>query len=326
MSNNLILVTGSGGFLGGHLVADLLRRGHDNIRAVDVKPFNRWHQIFPGTDNFQADLKEMSHCRRVMDDVGTVWNLSADMGGMFFIENNKAACMLNVLINTNLLRAARDAMASQYFFASSACIYPDYKQMFHEVTPLKESDAYPAMPEDGYGWEKLFSERMCRHFMEDYDLDTKVYRFHNIYGPHGTYAGGREKAPAAFCRKAVEAKRTGVMEFEIWGTGRQTRSFTYIDDCIEGLHRLMESDEHGPLNLGSDEMVTIDGLVDIVEELAGIKATRIYRPDMPTGVPGRNSDNTLIKEKLGWAPSIPLREGMRKTYDWIEAEMSELVP
>jgi GDP-D-mannose 3', 5'-epimerase len=250
-----------------------------------------------------------------------VFNLAADMGGMGFIENNKARCMLSVLINTHLLMAASESAVGRFFYASSACVYNIEKQRSAAVTPLREADAYPAMPEDGYGWEKLFSERMCRHFEEDFGLPCRVARFHNVYGPYGTYRGGREKAPAAICRKVIEAKRSGKHEIEIWGDGKQTRSFTYIDDCLEGIGRIVESEVHEPLNLGSDELVTIDELVSMVEEIAGVELTRTYRLDAPKGVNGRNSDNSLIQSRLGWAPAIRLRDGLRATYQWIESEM-----
>ncbi len=240
------------------------------------------------------------------------------MGGMGFIENNKALCMLSVLINTHLLLASRSAGVERYFYASSACVYNAEKQKSAQVTPLKEEDAYPALPEDGYGWEKLFSERMCRHFEEDFKLQCRVARFHNVYGPLGTYTGGREKAPAAICRKVVDAQRAAPHEIEIWGDGNQTRSFMYIDDCIKGINMITCSDIHEPINLGSSELVTINQLVDIVENIAGVRLKRNYKLDAPKGVNGRNSDNTKIRECLGWEPSIRLRDGMAKTYTWIE--------
>ena len=250
-----------------------------------------------------------------MEGASEVYNLAADMGGMGFIENNKALCMLSVLINTHLLMAARDAGVERFFFASSACVYAADKQRTTELDEgLREEDAYPAMPEDGYGWEKLFSERMCRHFREDFGMQTRMARYHNVYGPHGTWDGGREKAPAAICRKVIEAKLSGKHEIEIWGDGEQTRSFIYIDDCLEGTQRMMHSDVTEPLNLGSDELVTINQLVDIVEEIAGIKLVRTYDLSAPKGVRGRNSDNTAFDSVLGWAPSIRLEHGMEKTY------------
>jgi len=246
------------------------------------------------------------------------------MGGMGFIENNKALCMLSVLTTTHMLLAARDSGVERFFYSSSACVYNADKQTHAEVTPLKEEDAYPALPEDGYGWEKLFSERMCRHFEEDFGLQCRVARFHNVYGPHGTWTGGREKAPAAICRKVLEAKLSGKHEIEIWGDGKQTRSFMYIDDCLKGVRAITESDIREPINLGSSELVTINQLVDLVEDIAGVKLQRRYNLGAPKGVNGRNSDNTKIREYLGWEPSIRLREGMEKTYAWIEEEMLAL--
>ncbi len=315
--DDLIVVTGAGGFIGGHLVADLLRQGQRKIRAVDIKPFPEWFQLFGEVDNRQLDLRDKGACYEAAQGAAYILNLSADMGGMGFIETNKALCMLSVLINTYLLMAARDSGVERYLFSSSACVYAADKQTATNLKPLKESDAYPAMPEDGYGWEKLFAERMCRHFREDFGLETRVARYHNVYGPHGTYDGGREKAPAAICRKVIQATLSGGNEIEIWGDGQQTRSFMYIDDCIEGTRRIMDSDCSEPLNLGSDQLVTIDRLVDIVEAIAGVKLKRVYNPDAPQGVRGRNSDNTLIQEVLGWAPQIPLEDGMEKTYRWI---------
>ena len=318
----MILVAGGGGFIGGHLVADLRARGHRNIRAVDIKPVGEWFQVFPDVDNRRLDLREMDACRVATRGVTAVFNLAADMGGMGFIEFNKAACMISVLINTHLLIAARESGVGRFFYASSACVYNADKQVDADVTPLKESDAYPAMAEDGYGWEKLFSERMCRHFTEDFGLETRIARLHNVYGPHGTWDGGREKAPAAICRKVIEAKLSGRHEIEIWGDGEQTRSFMYIDDCLFGIDRLMRSDVREPLNLGSDELVTINRLVDIAEGLGGVKLKRRYNLDAPKGVRGRNSDNMLIKAKLGWAPSISLETGLAATYAWIHDRMT----
>jgi GDP-D-mannose 3', 5'-epimerase len=321
MKSDTIVVCGGGGFIGGHLVADLLREGHTNIRSIDEKPFDEWYQLFPNVDNQQLNLQEKDACIRAVKGASVVYNLAADMGGMGFIENNRALCMLSVLINTHLLMAAKDAKVSRFFYASSACVYAADKQTSPEVIALKESDAYPAMPEDGYGWEKLFSERMCRHFREDFGLETRVARYHNVYGPLGTYKGGREKAPAAVCRKVIEAKLSGNHEIEIWGDGKQTRSFMYIDDCLKGTKAITHSDILEPINLGSNELVTINGLVDIVEDIAGIKLKRKYKLDAPKGVNGRNSDNTLIKKYLGWEPSIRLRDGMERTYRWIYDEM-----
>ncbi|QDT14136.1 NAD-dependent epimerase/dehydratase family protein [Alienimonas californiensis] len=320
MNNSTILVAGAGGFIGGHLVADLLRRGYENVRAVDVKPMDRWYQVFPEAENVVADLKELSACRAACEGASEVYNLAADMGGMGFIENNKALCMLSVLINTHLLEASREAGVDRFFFASSACVYAADKQVNADVIPLKESDAYPAMPEDGYGWEKLFSERMCRHFREDFGLTTRVARFHNVYGPEGTWDGGREKAPAAVSRKIAVAKHTGEPEIEVWGDGTQTRSFMYIDDCVAGIDKIMHSDIEEPINLGSDELITIDGLVDLVADLADVEVTKKHLLDKPRGVNGRNSDNTMILDRLGWEPMTSLRSGMSKTYEWVEAQ------
>jgi len=315
-----IVVTGAGGFIGGHLAGKLKELGH-HVRAVDKKPLNQWYQVHPGVDNLVLDLTLKENCYTALNGFNEVFNLAADMGGMGFIENNKADCMLSVLINTHLLMAARDLGIARFFYASSACVYNGDKQTDPDNPGLKESDAYPALAEDGYGWEKLFSERMCRHFMEDYGVTTRVARFHNVYGPFGTYDGGREKAPAAMCRKVIEGELYGKDEINIWGDGHQTRSFMYIDDCVEGILKIMYSDIHVPINLGSSEMVSINQLVDIVENIAGYKLIRTYDPDAPKGVRGRNSDNTLIQKYLGWEPAYPLAAGMKKTYDWIRLEM-----
>jgi len=319
--DDLIAVTGGGGFIGGHLVADLRAKGYRRIRAVDIKPLNEWFQEFPDVENLQLDLKDLGAARRAAKDAAYVVNLAADMGGMGFIETHKAECMLSVLINTHMLMAAKDAGVKRFFYSSSACVYAAEKQTSAAVVALKEVDSYPAMPEDGYGWEKLFSERMCRHFTEDFKLATRVARYHNVYGPFGTYDGGREKAPAAICRKVITARLKGSNEIEIWGDGEQTRSFMYINDCLIGTLGIMASDVIEPLNLGSDELVTINQLVDIVEEIAGVKLKRKYKLDAPKGVRGRNSDNSLIKARLGWAPSISLRTGMETTYRWIRQQL-----
>jgi nucleoside-diphosphate-sugar epimerase len=318
----LVVVTGAGGFIGGHLVRDLRASGGADVRAIDVKPVEQWHQHFPDVDNRVLDLRDVEACRAAASGAAEIYNLASDMGGMGFIEAHKADCMLSVLINTNLLRAARDARCERYFFSSSACVYAADKQTRTDLAPLKESDAYPAMPEDGYGWEKLFGERMCRHFLEDFGLQTRVARYHNVYGPHGTYDGGREKAPAAVCRKVIAAQLSGTREIEIWGDGEQTRSFMYIDDCLHGTRALMASDVRDPINIGSDELVTINQLVDLVESIAGVHLVRRYRLDAPRGVRGRCSDNTLIRQRLGWTPSIRLHDGMEQTYRWIHDEMT----
>lgn len=316
--DDLIVVTGAGGFIGGHLVGSLVHQGYRHIRAVDKKPMGTWYQLHPQVDSLQRDLAELANCREVTRGAAVVYNLAADMGGMGFIENHKADCMLSVLINTHMLMAARDHRVRDYFFASSACVYAADKQTSADVTALCESDAYPAMPEDGYGWEKLFSERMCRHFREDFGLRTRTARYHNVYGPWGTYDGGREKAPAAICRKVIEAKLSGRHEIEIWGDGEQTRSFMYIDDCLDGTQMILDGASTEPVNLGSDRLVSINQLADIAERIAGIKVARRYILDAPKGVRGRNSDNTLIKEIYdGWAPTICLEDGLEQTYRWI---------
>ena len=321
LKNAKVAVCGAGGFIGGHLVQALLDQGIEVVRAIDIKPLDEWYQYSKHVENLSLDLKDKENCQRAAKGATAVFQLAADMGGMGFIENNKALCMLSVLTNTHMLMAAREAGVERFFYSSSACVYNGDKQKNPEVVPLKEEDAYPALPEDGYGWEKLFSERMCRHFEEDFGLQCRVARYHNVYGPLGTWTGGREKAPAAICRKVLEAKMSGKHEIEIWGDGKQTRSFMYIDDCTKGTQKIMESDIHEPLNLGSDELVTIDQLVSIVEEIAGIKLERKYNLGAPKGVNGRNSDNSKILKLLGWEPSIRLKEGMAKTYQWIESQM-----
>ncbi len=319
MSGKLAVVGGGGGFIGGHLVAKLLSEGF-RVRCVDIKPQDQWYQVHADAENVVGDLKDKQTCLEACDGVDEVYQLAADMGGMGFIENNKALCMLSVLTTTHMLMAAKEKGVDKFFYSSSACVYNADKQTDAAVTALVEADAYPAMPEDGYGWEKLFSERMCRHFREDFGLHTRIARFHNVYGPEGTWEGGREKAPAAICRKVIQAKLTGDHNIEIWGDGEQTRSFMYIDDCLNGINKITHSDILEPLNLGSSELVSINQLVDIVEGFADIKLNRNYKLDAPKGVRGRNSDNTLIQQYLGWEPSITLLDGMRKTYDWILGE------
>jgi GDP-D-mannose 3', 5'-epimerase len=320
MQDDLIVITGAGGFIGGALLADLRRQGYQKLRAIDIKPFDEWYQVFDDVENLSFDLNNSENCDRAARGASQIFNFAANMGGMGFIENNKALCMLSVLINTHMLQAAQKFAVEKFFYSSSACVYNADKQRDTANPGLKEEDAYPAMPEDGYGWEKLFSERMCRHFREDFGLYTRVARFHNVYGPHGTWDGGREKAPAAICRKVIEAKISGKHEILIWGSGHQTRSFMYIDDCITGVHKIMDSEILEPINLGSSEMVSINQLVDIVEQIAGIELKRTYDLSAPKGVNGRNSDNTLIRQYLGWEPSIPLRIGLEKTYAWIYDE------
>lgn len=305
------------------MVKTLIEAGN-HVRSVDIKPRSEWQQHFPQADNRVMNLQELGACRQAVQGVDVVYNLAADMGGMGFIETHKALCMLSVLINTHLLMAAREQGVQRFFYASSACVYAADKQTTTDNPGLKESDAYPAMAEDGYGWEKLFSERMCRHFREDFGMQTRVARFHNVYGPFGTYDGGREKAPAAICRKVITAKLSGKHEIEIWGDGMQTRSFMYIDDCLSGVDRILHSEITDPINLGSAEMVSVNQLVDIVERIAGIKVQRRYNLGAPRGVRGRSSDNSTITRLLGWAPSTPLRVGMEKTYAWVHGEMNKV--
>lgn len=320
----VVVVAGGGGFIGGHLVGRLLDEGFA-VRAADSKPVSDWYQAHAAAENLELDLSRAEDCATAVAGASQVYNLAADMGGMGFIENNKALCMLSVLINTHLLQAALHHV-ERFFFSSSACVYAADKQIDPNNPGLKESDAYPAMPEDGYGWEKLFSERMCRHFQEDFGLATRVARYHNVYGPEGTWTGGREKAPAAICRKIAEAKQSGHHEIEIWGDGHQTRSFMYIDDCVFGTRGILGSDILEPINLGSSEMVTINELVTIVEEIAGVTCRRSYDLSAPKGVNGRNSDNTMILARLGWEPSTSLRAGMEKTYAWVYDQVRAQVP
>jgi nucleoside-diphosphate-sugar epimerase len=301
-------------------VGALLRQGN-SVRAVDVKPPAEWHQVHPAADNVQGDVSLLETARAAVDGTSWVYNLAADMGGMGFIENNKAACMMSVLISTHVLQAARECGVDRYFYSSSACVYAAQHQTSPDVVPLKESDAYPAMPEDGYGWEKLFSERMARHYLEDYGVPTRVARYHNVYGEHGTWDGGREKAPAAICRKVATAAITGTSTIDIWGDGHQTRSFMYIDDCIHGTQLIAGADDPEPVNLGSDELVTINEMVDLVEAIAGVKLERHHDLSAPQGVRGRSSDNTEIVRRYGWAPSTTLADGLERTYRWIYDEV-----
>jgi len=321
MGDGLVLVTGGGGFIGGALVASLRKQGYKKIRAVDVKPLGHWYQKFSDVENLSLDLNLKDNCDTAAKGAQDIYNLAANMGGMGFIEKNKALCMLSVLINTHMLQAAVKHGVQRFFYSSSACVYNGDKQKTFEAPSLKEEDASPALAEDGYGWEKLFSERMCRHFREDFGLETRVARFHNVYGPWGTWYGGREKAPAAICRKVVEAKLAGKHEIEIWGSGEQTRSFMFIDDCIKGIDLISRSQIIDPINLGSSEAVSINRLVDLVEEIAGIKLRRKYDLTAPKGVNGRNSDNRLIQRLLNWEPDTTLRRGLEKTYAWIHDQV-----
>ncbi|MCJ7439081.1 MAG: NAD-dependent epimerase/dehydratase family protein [Acidimicrobiia bacterium] len=317
----LVVVAGGGGFIGGWLARSLVEAGAA-VRVVDIKPLDEWHQRFDDAENLVLDLRDADACRTAVAGTKWVFDLACNMGGMGFIESHKAECMLSVLIGTHLLVAARDEGVERFFFSSSACVYAAAKQESPDVEPLREADAYPAMPEDGYGWEKLFIERLCRHFTEDFGLTTRIARYHNVYGPYGAYDGGREKAPAAISRKVAAAVLSGNHEIEIWGDGKQTRSFTFIDDCLEGTQRLMRSDVEEPINVGSSELVTVNELVDIVEAAAGVQLEREYKLDAPLGVRGRNSDNTLVQERLGWEPSTSLATGMERTYRWIYDEMA----
>jgi len=315
------LVSGAGGFIGGHLVSKLMKDGF-NIVCADIKPFNKWFQIFEENLNHSIDLKDYEACLRVTKNVDYVFNLSCNMGGMGFIENNKAECMLSVLINTNLLRASHINQVKKFLFSSSACVYNIDKQKNTNTQGLREDESYPAYPEDGYGWEKLFSERMCRHFKEDFNLDVRIVRLHNVYGHLGTYSGGREKAPAAICRKIAEAKINNSDTIDVWGDGEQTRSFMFIDDCIEGLLKIFNSDYSEPINLGSTEQVSINNLVNKIETIANYKINKNYLIDKPKGVRGRSSDNSLIKKTINWEPNITLSEGLKITYEWIFEQIS----
>jgi GDP-D-mannose 3',5'-epimerase len=314
------VVTGAGGFIGGHLVGALLADGR-SVRGVDIKPLDEWCQVHPDAESVQGDVSLLETARAAVDGASVVYNLAADMGGMGFIENNKAACMLSVLTSTHVLLAARDAGVDRYFYSSSACVYAAEHQTSPDVIALREEDAYPAMPEDGYGWEKLFSERMARHFLDDFKVQTRVARFHNIYGEFGTYDGGREKAPAAICRKVARAVITGDHSIEIWGDGKQTRTFTYIADCVKGTRTITDGQYSEPVNLGSDELVTINQMVGIVEQIAGVTLDRNYNLSAPQGVRGRSSDNTEMLRRYGWAPSTSLADGLERTYRWVYDEV-----
>ena len=318
-----ILICGAGGFIGGHLVNYYLQNSDNELVCADIKPEANWFQIFDKNKNFSLDLKNFESCMEVTKDVDYVFNLACNMGGMGFIENNKAECMLSVLTTTNLLRASVSNSVKKLFFSSSACVYNAAKQIETFVPGLKETDAYPAEPEDGYGWEKLFSERMCRHFSEDFGLDTRVARYHNVYGPKGTYGGGREKAPAALCRKIIEAKLSNKNSIDVWGDGEQTRSFMYIDDCIDGTLKVFKGEYSEVFNVGSDEQVSINQMIQIIEDIAEYKVKKNYLLDKPKGVRGRSSDNTFIKNKLDWSPSTSLKNGLEKTYEWIFNDISK---
>ena len=317
-----ILVTGAGGFIGGHLVKELIKRGYA-VRGVDIKPFEEWYQCFKEVENYELDMSIKENCFKMVNGVDEVINMACNMGGMGFIENNKALCMLSVLVNTHLLMACKEFKVNKYFFSSSACAYNKDLQNETGITGLKEEDAYPANPEDGYGWEKLFSERMCRHFLEDYNLDVKVARYHNIFGPNGTFDGGREKAPAALCRKIITSILENKDLIDVWGDGEQTRSFLYIDDCVEATLKLFDSNHHGPINIGSEEKVSINEMIDKIEIISKKKVKRNYQLDKPKGVRGRNSDNTLIKQLLNWEPKFSLHQGLEKTYEWIFSEVKK---
>ena len=320
-SKKKFLVCGAGGFIGGHLVKNLQNEGHEVICA-DSKPYEYWFQINENNINYSLDLKEYENCLKVTDGVDYVYNMACNMGGMGFIENNKAECMLSVLINTNLLRACLVNKIKKYFFSSSACVYNATKQNTIFIPGLKEEDAYPADPEDGYGWEKLFSERMCRHFTEDFGLETRVARYNNVYGPLGTYDGGREKAPAALCRKVIEAKLNKNKSIDVWGDGEQTRSFMFIKDCIIGTKMLFESSERSVLNIGSEEQVSINQMIQLIEEISEYKVNKNYQLDKPKGVRGRSSNNDLIKKTIGWDSAVTLKEGLKDTYNWIYNQMT----
>ena len=317
-----VLVAGAGGFVGGHLVRYLAGQGFTRIRAVDIKPVRKWFQVQPGAESIQLDLSSQPVAHDAVSGCRYVFNLAADMGGMGFIARNKALCMLAVTINTSLLAAARDLGVSRFFYSSSACVYPEQLQASAEVAGLREEDAYPAMPEDGYGWEKLFSERLCRHFREDFGLSTRIARYHSVYGSHGPWEGGREGAPAALCRKVAEATLAGADEIEIWGDGNQTRTFMHVDDCVCGTLMIMEGDFPDPVNLGSVELVTVDQLVDAIEDIAGLRLKRRYNLAEPRGVRGRSTDNSLIRATFGWEPGVALRDGLAGTYRWVYDQVS----
>ena len=320
--DDLIVITGAGGFIGGNLVRYFKEQGFTRIRAVDKKPLPQWYQQVPGVECLCLDLQYEENCRRAVEGAAEVYQLAADMGGMGFIERNRVPCLRSVLINMHMIESAYRAGVRRYFFSSSACVYNVDLQQDPNPRALKESDAYPAKPERGYGWEKLYTEQVCQEYWYERGLKTFIARFHNVYGPYGTWDGGREKAPAAICRKVIDAKYTGKNYIEIWGDGTQARSYMFIEDCVQGIDRIVHCDDliATPVNLGSSELITVNELVSIVEEIAGVKLERRYQLDAPRGVAGRNSDNTFIRSVLGWEPSTPFREGIRKTYEWIEQQ------
>jgi nucleoside-diphosphate-sugar epimerase len=320
--NDLIVVAGAGGFIAGALVRYFHDRGFARIRAVDKKPLAQWYQRTPGVESLCLDLSEEENCRKAAEGAAEVYNLAADMGGMGFIERHRVECLRSILINTHLIESAWKAGAQRYFFSSSACAYNIDLQQDPKVRALKETDAYPANAERGYGWEKLMSEIFCQEYSLERGFATFIARFHNVYGPFGTWDGGREKAPAAICRKVIEAKDRSAKEITIWGDGTQTRSFMYIDDCTKGIDTIMHTEalRATPINLGSSELVSVNDLVTIVETIGGVKLSRKYDPAAPRGVAGRNSDNTLIHKILGWEPDTPLKDGLAKTYRWIEQQ------
>lgn len=323
--NDLIVVAGAGGFIGGALVKYFHDLGLTRIRAVDRKPIPTWYQRTAGVENICADLSEYDNCVKVAQGAAEVYNLAADMGGMGFIERFRVECLRSILVNTHLIEASYRAGVDRYFFSSSACAYNTDLQKTPHVIALKESDAYPAMAERGYGWEKLMSEMFCQEYFAERGLKTFIARFHNVYGPLGTWDGGREKAPAAMCRKIIEAKNTGNKNIVIWGNGEQTRSFMYIDDCVAGIDRIIHCDDltATPINLGSSELISINDLVSVAEKIGGVKLDRQYDLNAPQGVAGRNSDNTMIQRILGWQPNIKIAEGLAPTYKWIEQQYNE---
>ncbi len=323
--DDLIVITGGGGFIGGALTRYFHGQGFSNIRAVDKKPLSLWYQQVPGVENLTLDVSYRENCTQVVEGAREVYNLAADMGGMGFIENYRVECLRSVLINTHMIEAAYQAGVERYFFSSSACVYNTNLQKDPNVRALKESDAYPAMAERGYGWEKLISEMFCEEYSAERGLKTFIARFHNVYGPYGTWDGGREKAPAALSRKVIQAEDTGDLEILIWGDGYQTRSFMYIDDCVKGIDMIMHCDDlvGTPINLGSSELISINDLVSNVEDVAGIKLERKYDLTAPQGVAGRNSDNTLILQTLDWEPKTPFKQGIAKTYKWIKQQYEE---